>query len=102
MIETYKNILSLLKKKGYFFETNNYKKDLCETEVSVIVHKDKIVVLIEDDIIVFKKNNNFFSFVKLRKAIAWGKMIGIINKKFQEFVKISTETKPLFYKTLFH
>ena len=69
MIETYRNILSLLKKKGYFFETNNYKKDLCETEVSIIVRHDKIVVLIEDNIIVFKKNNNFFSFVKLRKAI---------------------------------
>lgn len=69
MIETYKNILSLLKKKGYFFETNNYKKDLCETEVSVIVRKDKIVVLIEDNIIIFKRNNNFFNFVKLRKAI---------------------------------
>lgn len=69
MVNVYQNILSLLKKKGYFFETNNYKKDLCEIEVSVIVHKDKIVVLIEDNIIVFKKNNNFFSFVKLRKAI---------------------------------
>lgn len=69
MIETYKNILSLLKKKGYFFETNNYKKDLCETEVSIIVRHDKIVVLIEDNTIVFKKNNKFFSFVKLRKAI---------------------------------
>ena len=69
MIETYRNILSLLKKKGYFFETNNYKKDLCETEVSIIVRPDKIVALIEDNIIVFKKNNNFFNFVKLRKAI---------------------------------
>lgn len=69
MIETYQNILSLLKQKGYFFEMNNYKKDFCETEVSVIVHKDKIVALIEDNIIVFKKNNNFFIFVKLRKAI---------------------------------
>jgi len=70
MINVYKNILSLLKKKGYFFEINNYKKDLCETEVNIIVYNDKIVVLIEDNIIVFKKNGNFFSFVKLRKAIA--------------------------------
>lgn len=69
MIDIYQNILSLLKKKGYFFEMNNYKKDLCETEVNVIVYEDKIVVLIEDNIIVFKKNGNFFSFVKLRKAI---------------------------------
>ena len=69
MIETYRNILSLLKKKGYFFEMNNYKKDFCEIEVSIIVLSNKIVVLIENDIIVFKKNNNFFSFVKLRKAI---------------------------------
>ena len=69
MIEIYQNILSLLKKKGYFFEMNNYKKNLCETEVNIIVRSDKIVVLIEDNLIVFKKNNNFFNFVKLRKVI---------------------------------
>ena len=69
MVNVYQNILSLLKKKGYFFEINNYKKNFCKTEVSVIVHKDKIVVLIENKQIVFKKNSNFFSFVKLRKAI---------------------------------
>ena len=69
MIETYRNILSLLKKKGYFFEMNNYKKDFCEIEVSIIVLSNKIVVLIEDNIIIFKKNSNFFSFVKLRKDI---------------------------------
>lgn len=69
MFNIYQNILSLLKKKGYFFEMNNYKKDFCETEVSIIVRPDKIVVLIEDNTIVFKKNNKFFSFVKLRKAI---------------------------------
>lgn len=69
MIDIYQNILSLLKKKGYFFELNNYKKDFCKTEVNVIVYPNKIVVLIEDNIIIFKKNNNFFSFVKLRKTI---------------------------------
>jgi|GEM_PF-6298973 len=69
MINVYQNILSLLKKKGYFFEMNNYKKNLCETEVNIIVRSDKIVVLIEDNLIVFKKNNNFFNFVKLRKVI---------------------------------
>lgn len=69
MIEIYQNILSLLKKKGYFFEMNNYKKDFCETEVNIIVRQNKIVVLIEDNLIVFKKNNNFFNFVKLRKVI---------------------------------
>ena len=69
MINVYQNILSLLKKKGYFFEMNNYKKNFCETEVNIIVRSDKIVVLIEDNLIVFKKNNNFFNFVKLRKVI---------------------------------
>lgn len=48
---------------------NNYKKDFCETEVNIIVRQNKIVVLIEDNLIVFKKNNNFFNFVKLRKVI---------------------------------
>lgn len=69
MVNVYQNILSLLKKKGYFFEMNNYKKNFCETEVSIIVYKDKIVVLIENNTIVFKRGNNFFSFVKLHKAI---------------------------------